>query len=109
MQLNGSMFPQFMANPADLYEITRNSLPGARSSKTLTLNHYQFNYFANCYRLNLPDSEYGRLLSGLDTRAVNLQGVINTTGQTGSKVCNIFCESTSVLRIGAGRAIEVIS
>jgi hypothetical protein len=113
LQLNAAMMPQFMANAADMYEITRNSLQGARMSKNMSLQQYIQHYFVNCFRLNMPDSEYGRLISGLDTRAVNLQGLINTTGAsatvTKQRTCNVFCESTSVLRIGAGRTIEVIA
>ena len=119
LQLNGAMMPQFMANVADLYEITRNSLQGARTSKNMSLQQYSQSFFVQCFRLNMPDSEYGRLLSGIDTRAVNLQGLVNTFGggsapatadtEADQKVCNVFCESTSVLRIGAGRTIEVIS
>ena len=110
LQLNSAMMPQFMANPSDLYEITRNSLQGAKVSKNMTLKQYCEHYFVQCFRLNLPDSEFGRLISGLDTRAVNIQGLVNTINNgTDNKVCNIFCENTSSLRIGAGRTIEVIA
>lgn len=110
LQLNSAMMPQFMANPSDLYEITRNSLQGAKVSKNMTLIQYCQHFFVQCFRLNLPDSEFGRLISGLDVRAVNIQGLVNTINNgTDHKVCNIFCENTSSLRIGAGRTIEVIA
>ena len=92
------------------HEITRNSLQGAKVSMNMTLKQYCEHYFVQCFRLNLPDSEFGRLISGLDTRAVNIQGLVNTINNgTDDKVCNIFCENTSSLRIGAGRTIEVIA
>ena len=115
LQLNGAYMPQFSANLGELYGMTRNSLMGARESKDMSLDQYLNNYCVQCFRLNLPDSEYSRSISGLDTRAVNLQGIVRTEGtETGgveskNLAINIFTESSSTLRVGAGRAIEVIS
>lgn len=111
LQLNGSYIPQFPANLGELYGITKNSLPSSRKCKTITHDQYINNYCVQCFRLNLPDSEYSRTLSGLDTRAVNLQAIVKTTDTAGidNKVCNIFTESTSCLRVGPGRSIEVIA
>lgn len=111
LQLNGAYLPQFPANLGELYGITKNSLPASRKCKTITHDQYINNYCVQCFRLNLPDSEYSRTLSGLDTRAVNLQAVVKTTDTAGiaNKVCNIFTESTSCLRVGPGRSIEVIA
>lgn len=115
LQLNGAYMPQFSANLGELYGMTRNSLMGARESKDMSLDQYLNNYCVQCFRLNLPDSEYSRSISGLDTRAVNLQGIVRTEGTATGGVAstnlaiNIFTESSSTLRVGAGRAIEVIS
>ena len=109
MQLNGAYYPQFSATLGDLYGITKNSLMGNRESKTMTLDQYANNYCVQCFRLNMPDSEYSRLISGLDTRAVNLQGIIKTENATADNTVDIFCETTEVIRVGAGRSIEIIS
>ena len=111
LQLNGAYMPQFSANLGELYGMTRNSLPGAREAKDMSLDQYLNSYCVQCFRLNLPDSEYSRSISGLDTRAVNLQGIVRTEGTVGSLnlAINIFTESTSCLRVGAGRAVEIIS
>jgi len=111
LQLNGAYYPQFSANLGQTYGITVNSVPGNRQKKDMSFDQYRHNHCVQCYRLNLPDSEYSRLLSGLDTRAVNLQGIVRTEGATPSLALaiNIFAETTEVLRIGAGRAIEIIA
>jgi hypothetical protein len=109
LQLNGAYYPQFTATLGDLYGISKNSLMGNRESKTMTLDQYKNNYCVQCFRLNMPDSEYSRLISGLDTRAVNLQGIIKTENATADNTVDIFCETTEVIRVGAGRAVEIIS
>ena len=77
----------------------------------MSLDQYINNYCVQCFRLNLPDSEYSRTISGLDTRAVNLQGVVRTenTGGSDNLAINIFTEQTECLRVGAGRSIEIIA
>jgi hypothetical protein len=109
LQLNGSYYPQFTATLGDLYGISKNSLLGNRENKTMTLDQYANNYCVQCFRLNMPDSEYSRLISGIDTRAVNLQGIIKTENATADQTIDVFCETTEVIRVGAGRAIEIIS
>ena len=109
LQLNGSYYPQFTATLGDLYAISKNSVLGNRENKNMTLDQYANNYCVQCFRLNMPDSEYSRLLSGIDTRAVNLQGIVKTENATADQTIDVFCETTEVLRVGAGRAIEIIS
>lgn len=108
-QINGSYYPQFTATLGDLYGISKNSLLGNRENKTMTLDQYANNYCVQCFRFNMPDSEYSRLISGLDTRSVNLQGIIKTENATADQTIDVFCETTEVIRVGAGRAIEIIS
>ena len=114
LQLNGAYMPQFSANLGELYGITRNSIEGARDAKNMSLDQYLNNYCVQCFRLNMPDSEYSRTISGLDTRAVNLAGVVRTEnsaagGGRDNLAINIFTEQTECLRVGAGRAIEIIA
>ena len=110
IQLNGAYFPQYSAQSGDSYQITKNSLHGNEKMKDMSLDQYLNNYCVQCYRLNMPDSEYSRLISGLDTRAVNLQGIVKTTGAIPLATnISIFTEQTEVLRVGAGRSVEVIS
>ena len=106
LQLNGAYVPQYMANLQQLYEITVNSTEG-RAKGPQAQTNYRHGNCVQCFRLNMPDSELSRTLSGLDTRAVNLAGYVKTSNVQTS-TCNVFCECTSTLRIGAGRAIELI-
>ena len=110
LQLNGAYLPQFPANLGELYGITKNSLP-FKGLKNVSHDQYLNNYCIQCFRLNMPDSEYSRTISGLDTRAVNLAGVVKTTlaSGTANSLINVFTEQTSCLRVGAGRAIEIIA
>jgi hypothetical protein len=72
------------------------------------MRQYTDSYFVQCLRFCLPDSEYSRLASGLDTRSVSAQAAVETSGLN---TCNltIFAECTSELRVGQGRAIEVVT
>ena len=108
LQLNGAMYPQYMAGTEDMYQITKNSLPGP-VKYGLTKEQLLDSYFVQCVRLNMPDSEMTRQLSGLDTRSVSLNGYVNTTGTlTDDANLMIFAECSSSLRVGAGRQLEII-
>ena len=108
LQLNGAMYPQYAAGMEDMYQITKNSLPGP-VKYGLTKEQLRDSYFVQCVRLNMPDSEMTRQLSGLDTRSVSLNGYVNTTGTlTADANLLIFAECSSSLRVGAGRQLEII-
>jgi hypothetical protein len=109
LQLNGAMYPNFSADLTELYGITKNSLPMGKVSKKMTMGQYLNNYCVNCFRLNLPDSEFSRTLSGLDLRATNLQGILRTQNSAGDPNVTIFTEQTEVLRAGPSRTIEILS
>ena len=107
-QLNGAYYPQYPAPVEDMYQITKNSLPGP-VKYDLTKEQLLDSYFVQCIRLNMPDSEFSRTISGLDTRSVSLNGYVNTTGDLASSPnLMIFAECTSCLRVGAGRQLEVV-
>ena len=110
IQLNGSYMPQFAANITQLYQLSKNSLEGRAAHKEMTLDQYRNNSCVQCFRLNMPNSEYSRTLSGIDSRATNLAGVVRTeNAATGSLPnLNIFVECTEILNIGAGRSISVV-
>lgn len=107
-QLNGAYYPQYPASTEDMYQITKNSLPGS-VKYGLTMEQLRNCYFVQCIRLNMPDSEFSRTISGLDTRSVSLNGYVNTTGTLNADPnLMIFAECTSSLRVGAGRQLEVV-
>jgi hypothetical protein len=108
-QLNGAYYPQYPAGTEDMYQITKNSLPGS-VKYDLTKQQLTDSYFVQCIRLNMPDSEFSRTASGLDTRSVSLNGYVNTAGLASGSNPNlmIFAEVTSSLRVGSGRQLEVV-
>ena len=112
---NGSMMPQFRAQAEQMLAIARNSVPTYEMAEDfplpnpVTLDQYKNNYFVMCVRLNLPNSEENREISGADTRGISLNAYLQSTGFTSGLPVFIVCETTATLRIGAGRAIEVIS
>jgi len=113
---NSSLLPQFRASAEQMLAITRNSVPtndqvtGKYLEPVITLDQYKKNYFTFCVRLNLPQAEELREISGLDSRGISLNSFLSTTGVITSTAQSVFivCETTSSLRIGLGRAIEVI-
>lgn len=110
LQVNGALIPQFKAKAEQMLAITKNSLPMSKMTKfeNMTLDQYKTNYFGWCVRFNLPDSEAGREVSGLDSRGVNLQGQLLNENVVSTQNVMIFVECTSTLRVGAGKMVEII-
>jgi len=114
---NSSMLPQFRASAEQMLAITRNSIPtndlatGKYVTPVWSLDQYKNNYFVFCVRLNLPQAEELREISGLDSRGISLNSFLSTTGISTATAQSVFivCETTSSLRIGLGRSIEVIA
>ena len=112
---NGSFIPQFKATAEQMLTVSRNSVPtddmmrGEYPVSVMSLDQYKRNFFIQCVRLNLPQAEENREICGADTRGISLNAYFQTTGFGSSKNIFIACECTSSLRIGAGRAIEVIA
>ena len=106
LQVNGASVPAYRMNTPEAFAMSMNSVDG-RKNPNLTLDQYKNNYMVQCFRFCLPDSDFSRLASGLDTRSTSAQCSLDTENV---KECNltIFAESTAELRVGAGRSIEVI-
>ena len=107
-QLNGAYFPQFRATFEEMSQISKNSVNYSGKKCAYSLDTAKTNYSVQCIRLNMPESEYGRLISGLDTRSVSLNGYYNMDNLSGTPTVNLFAECTSTLRIGSGRMLEVV-
>ena len=109
LQLNGAYYPQFAATAEEMYAISKNSILGSYNAHNMSLEQYKKHYFVMCARLNMPESEFSRTQSGLDTRSVSLNGYLNTFNQDGNSNVVIFCECASTIRVGQGRMIEVLT
>lgn len=106
LQVNSASVPSYKMTVTDALAMTQNALDGRRNNN-LTLDQYRNNYFAQCWRFCLPESDFNRMASGLDTRSVSAVIALETTNIA---ECNVvmFAECTSELRIGQGRALEII-
>lgn len=107
LQINSASVPSFSMSAPEALAMSMNSLDYYDKNHKLTLHQYKCNYFVQCYRFCLPDSDYSRLASGIDVRGSSASCALVTSGLD---ECNVtmFAECTSELRIGAGRQIEVI-
>ena len=113
-QLNGAMIPQTPLTSSELLPFSGHNLPpGKYVNDELTMAQYLKSNFVQCLRLNMAGSEDGRILSGIDSRSANLQGLLNTTGTTfiADEPYNSFIvvETTATLRVMPGRAVSIIS
>jgi hypothetical protein len=107
LQINSANYPAYKLTVPEAYTLTMNSIDVYDKSREVSLDQYRDNYFVQCYRFCLPESDYSRLSSGLDTRATSAQCALVTENVTTSTPCFIVAEVTSELRV-ANRAIEVI-
>jgi hypothetical protein len=110
---NGSMFPQVKCTAEQMLHITKNSLPTYDQHKRVkhdySLDQYKNNYFTQCIRLCLPESEETSQISGVDTRGIALNAYLATSGLASGAGVMIICETTATIRVGANRAMEIIS
>ena len=107
LQINSANYPAYKLTVPEAYTLTMNSIDVYDKTRVMSLDQYRDNYFVQCYRFCLPESDYSRLSSGLDTRATSAQCALVTENVTTSTPCFIFAEVSSELRV-ANRAIEVI-
>lgn len=107
LSINSANIPSYPMTVPEAYAMSMNSLDYYDKNHKMTLDQYKNNYFVQCFRFCLPDSDYSRLASGIDCRGVSSSCAITTNGVTS---CNmtLFAECSSELRIGAGRQIEVV-
>jgi len=107
LQINSANYPAYKLTVPEAYTLTMNSIDVYDKTRVMSLDQYRDNFFCQCYRFCLPESDYSRLSSGLDTRATSAQCALVTENVTNSIPCFLFAEVTSELRV-ANRAIEVI-
>ena len=107
LQVNSANIPAYRMTSPEAYAMSMNAIDKYDHNNKMTLDQYRNNFFVQCYRFCLPESDYNRLASGLDTRSVSAMGSLTTENIAS---CNLlmFAECTAELRLGAGRAIEVI-
>ena len=107
-QIQGTLIPQAEVGTEEMYAISCNAMQGYHIEEKMTLQQYRDNYMVQAIRLNLPDSEYERTISGLDTRGVDLSGVYKTSGLATDTNVVVMLECTSCIRLGSARSLEVV-
>ena len=107
LQVNSASVPAYRMTTPEALSMTFGAVDGEKN-KMLTLDQYKRDHFVQCYRFCLPESDYNRLASGLDSRSVSAMGSVETEGIAS---CNLtmFAETTAELRVGSGRALEVVA
>jgi hypothetical protein len=107
LQVNNANVPAFNMNTPEALAMTLNSLDTYDPKYKMTLDQFKTNYYINCYRFSLPESDFSRMASGLDTRSVSAQVSVLNTGLNSTQLYAI-AETTSELRVAGSRQIEVI-
>ena len=106
LTVNGVNMPQSTVTAPEMYYLSKKATLGYELEDRMSLSQYKDSFFVQCVRLNLPDSEFERTLSGLDTRNSTADIYYKTTGLNTRRIF-IAAECTSTLRIGPNRSIEV--
>jgi hypothetical protein len=108
LQVNSANIPAYRMTTPEAYAMSMNAVDTYDKNHKMTLDQYRNNFFVQCYRFCLPDSDFNRLASGLDTRSVSAMGSL-TTDNIASCNLMMFAECTAEIRLGSGRAIEIIA
>jgi hypothetical protein len=108
LQVNSANIPAYRMTTPEAYAMSMNSIDTYDKNHKMTLDQYRNDFFVQCYRFCLPESDFNRLASGLDTRSVSAMGSLTTENIA---QCNLmmFAETSAELRLGSGRAIEIIA
>ena len=107
-QVQGVLIPQAEVGTEEMYTISCNAMQGYHIEQDMSLKQYRDNYMVQCIRMNLPDSEYSREISGLDTRGQSSDIFYKSSGLATTTNVVVFVECTSTIRLGSSRALEVV-
>jgi hypothetical protein len=108
LQINSANYPAYKLTIPEVYSLSLNSIDVYDKTRKMSLDQYRKDYCVQCYRFCLPESDYSRMSSGLDTRATSAQCALVTENVTTAVACFIFAECSSELRV-ANRSIELIN
>jgi hypothetical protein len=108
LQINSANYPAYKLTIPEVYSLSLNSIDVYDKTRKISLDQYRKDYCVQCYRFCLPESDYSRMSSGLDTRATSAQCALVTENVHTAVACFIFAECSSELRV-ANRSIELIN
>jgi len=109
--INSARVPQFQADTTQWYDLSKwaNNVESHDDIKSKV--EYLYNKFHTAYPFNLPQEKWSKpCCSGIDTRSSNTFVEVIGSGNVDQSNydCLAMAKISSVLRIGAGKAIEVI-
>eukprot|EP00962_Isochrysis_galbana_P040486 scaffold14682_cov124-Isochrysis_galbana.AAC.2 len=115
IRVAGVTLPGFAANPqTDWYPMTRSNLPSPPSVgvvpyglETDDFHHWIRSDWLACHRFCSAKSDL-RNVSGLDTRGLNLDGVVELTSTMFNEALVVWTESTAELRVMPGREVQLV-
>ena len=110
-RINSALVPQFDASPFQWAALSAEANE-VEKTKYSTFASFLHNYFVMSYRLSLPNSGAKPCLSGMNTLGSGNAFIEVVSGgqvATGNYDSTSICESTSVVQIGMGRQIVVIT
>lgn len=108
LQINSANYPAYKLTIPEVYSLSLNSIDVYDKTRQISLDQYRKDYCVQCYRFCLPESDYSRMSSGLDTRATSAQCALVTENVNTAVACFLFAECSSELRV-ANRSIELIN
>jgi len=112
-KIQSAQIPQYFADVCQMSELTKLAYNVDEFAKAKILPQYLANYFAFAIPLSLPESPLDKkVISGLNTQSTNAFLELTSNGanvQTnGDYEVLVFACVDSILRVGAGKSIELL-
>ena len=110
--VNSVKMPSYNCKSSQWYDATKSGW-GVSRTKSNSLGEWLQNRYSICQRLDLPDSKQLRVMSGLNLKASNANLTLEVTGNSSaaSTVDNVlvYVANSSILRVGIGKQIQILS
>jgi hypothetical protein len=118
--INNVAIPQYRPKLDDAFALTLNALnltqdtQGGIDGLITTRDVWNENFWVASARLNDTSEPSERFISGISTSGTNAQIEFNTSADpnNGTQTCSnclLFAKTSSILRVGAGKSLEIVS
>lgn len=112
-KIQSAMVPNYFADVASQAELTKHAFNIDEFPRARILAQYMFNFHAFSIPLGLPESPLdSKLISGLNTNSTNAFIELTSAGSNRDLTnydCFILATTDNILRVGEGKAIELIN
>lgn len=109
--INSARVPQFQADTTQWYDLSKWANNVVEHDDIKSKVEYLYNKFHTAYPFNLPQEPWGKpACTGIDTRSSNTFVEILGSGNVDQSNydCLAMAKISSILRIGAGKSLEVV-